>query len=73
MDPRAGIGLSDEHLALADAARSWASRHCPPDVVRAGLDADVEGRPPFWDELAGQGWLGLAVGEDAGGEGFSVA
>jgi alkylation response protein AidB-like acyl-CoA dehydrogenase len=73
MDPRAGIALTDEHLALRDAVRGWAGRNCPPAVARAGLDADDEVIPPFWGGLAAQGWIGLAVGESAGGEGFGVA
>jgi 3-oxochol-4-en-24-oyl-CoA dehydrogenase len=73
MDPRAGIALTDEHLALRDAAGGWAGRHCPPAVARAGLDAEAEVIPPFWGELAAQGWIGLAVGEAAGGEGFGLA
>jgi|SoiMethySBSTD1v2_1073268.scaffolds.fasta_scaffold07764_8 alkylation response protein AidB-like acyl-CoA dehydrogenase len=73
MDPRAGIGITDEHLALRDAVRGWAGRHSPAAAARAVLDADVEALPPFWGDLAAQGWLGLAVSERAGGEGFSVA
>ncbi len=73
MDPRAGIALTDEHLALHDAVRGWAERHCPPAAARAGLDADAEVIPPFWSDLVAQGWIGLAVGEAAGGEGFGLA
>jgi 3-oxochol-4-en-24-oyl-CoA dehydrogenase len=73
MDPRAGIALADEHLALRDAVRAWATRHCPPAVARAGIDDDAEAMPPFWEDLVAQGWIGLAVGEAAGGEGFGPA
>ena len=73
MDLRAGIALTDEHLALRDAVRGWAGRHCPPAVARADLDADAEVIPPFWSDLVAQGWIGLAVGEAAGGEGFGLA
>ena len=73
MDPRAGIALTDEHLALRDAVHGWARRHCPPAVVRAGLDADAEVIPPFWGDLVAQGWIGLAVGAGAGGQGFGLA
>ena len=73
MDPRAGIGLRDEHLALRDSVRGWAARHCPPAVVRTGLDADEHVLPPFWGDLAGQGWIGIAVDEAAGGEGYGLA
>ena len=73
MDRRAGIDLTEEHVALRDAVRGWAGRHCPPAVARAGIDADDDGLPPFWVDLAGQGWIGLAVAEAAGGEGYTLA
>jgi len=66
------IGISDEHLALHDAVRGWCERHCPPSVPRSLLDADVEPLPPFWSELAGQGWLSLHVPEEHGGSGYGV-
>jgi len=66
------IGISEEHAALHDAVRGWAERHCPSEVPRALLDASSEGRPPFWDELAGQGWLGLHVDEVLGGSGYGL-
>ena len=44
-----------------------------PGVVRAGVDADEDLLPPFWSDLAAQGWIGLAVDEAAGGEGYGLA
>jgi 3-oxochol-4-en-24-oyl-CoA dehydrogenase len=66
------IGVSEDHLALHDAVHGWCERHCPPDVPRALLDADAETRPPFWDELAQQGWLGLHIDDAYGGSGFGL-
>ena len=66
------IGISDDHLALHDAVEGWCGRHCPPAVPRALLDAEAETRPPFWAELAEQGWLGLHVAEEWGGSGFGL-
>jgi alkylation response protein AidB-like acyl-CoA dehydrogenase len=66
------IGISEEHTALHDAVRGWAERHCPPEVPRALLDAAAESRPPFWDALAEQGWLGLHVDEVHGGSGYGM-
>jgi alkylation response protein AidB-like acyl-CoA dehydrogenase len=73
VDQPAGIALTDEHIALRDVVRGWAARHCPPAVARAGLDDDAEAIPPLWADLVAQGWIGLAVGEAAGGEGFDPA
>jgi 3-oxochol-4-en-24-oyl-CoA dehydrogenase len=63
-----GIGLTEEHEALADAVRGWAERYSPVGVVRATLDADDESRPGFWTGLAEQGLLGLHVPEEFGGQ-----
>ena len=65
-----GLAVGEDHQALATAVRRFATDRCPPAVARAALDAETETRPPFWDELAGLGWLGLAVPEAHGGEGY---
>src|SRR3954469_883140 len=67
-----GIGLTEEHDALADAVRGWAERNAPVSVVRATLDADDESRPAFWAGLADQGLLGLHVPEEYGGQGAGL-
>ena len=64
------IGITEDHVALQESVRGWVERHCPPTVTRAGLDEPNESLPPFWAELAAQGWLGLAVPEADGGSGF---
>jgi alkylation response protein AidB-like acyl-CoA dehydrogenase len=67
-----GIGLTEEHEALADAVRGWAERNAPVSVVRATLDTDEESRPGFWAGLADQGVLGLHVPEEYGGQGAGL-
>jgi alkylation response protein AidB-like acyl-CoA dehydrogenase len=64
------IGISDDHEALRATAHRFLESRCPPHVPRAYLEAETEELPPFWDELAGQGWLGLAVAERYGGQGY---
>src|SRR5215216_1476372 len=66
------IGISEEHEALRQAARGWVERHCAPAVPRSALDAETESLPPFWADLAAQGWLGLHVDEALGGEGYGL-
>jgi alkylation response protein AidB-like acyl-CoA dehydrogenase len=69
------LGVSDEHVALHESVRRWVAANCPPSVPRALLDGDGGAggaHPPFWDQLAAQGWLGLHVPESVGGEGYSV-
>ncbi|RFS84073.1 acyl-CoA dehydrogenase [Actinomadura spongiicola] len=67
-----GMGLTEEHEALADAVRGFAERHIPATTVRAAMDADEEARPGFWPALAGQGLLGLHLGEEHGGQGYGL-
>ena len=71
-----GIAISEEHVALASAVRRFLEKNCTPAVVRAGIDGGrpaTGGVPPFWDEMAAMGWLGLHVPESAGGQGFGLA
>jgi alkylation response protein AidB-like acyl-CoA dehydrogenase len=66
------IGIGEDHEELRRTVRRWVETKCPPEVPRALLDAPTEGLPPFWDELAGQGWLGIHVPEEHGGQGFGL-
>jgi alkylation response protein AidB-like acyl-CoA dehydrogenase len=66
------LGISDEHAALHATARRWVTNHCPSAVPRAYLEADEPARPPFWDQLASIGWLGLHLPEDVGGSGYGL-
>ena len=67
------IAIGEDRQALAAAARRFLADRCPPAVARAAMEAEAEALPPFWGELAGLGWLGLAVAEADGGEGFGYA
>jgi alkylation response protein AidB-like acyl-CoA dehydrogenase len=66
------IAIAQEHEELRRTLRRWLEARCPREVPRALLDADTESLPPFWDELADQGWLGIHVPEDCGGQGFGL-
>ena len=66
------IALTDEHRALADVVRTFAADRGLTAAARATLEAADEGRPPFWDELAGLGWLGLHLPEEHGGQGYGL-
>ncbi|HUO49516.1 MAG TPA: acyl-CoA dehydrogenase [Acidimicrobiales bacterium] len=67
------IGIGEDHEELRRTVRRWIESYCGPEVPRGLLDADKEPLPPFWDALAEQGWLGLHVGEEEGGQGFGFA
>ncbi|THA63832.1 acyl-CoA dehydrogenase [Streptomyces sp. A0958] len=68
-----GIGITEEHRALAQAVRGWLARAVPPGDIRALLDADAPtptgARPAYWDGLAGQGLLSIHLPEAYGGGG----
>jgi alkylation response protein AidB-like acyl-CoA dehydrogenase len=66
------IGISEDHEELRRTVRRWLEARCPASVPRALLDAEAETMPPFWDELVDQGWLGIHVAEDHGGQGAGV-
>ncbi|MGH3377879.1 MAG: acyl-CoA dehydrogenase family protein, partial [Actinoallomurus sp.] len=53
-----GIGLTEEHEALAASVRAFTGRHIAREAVRAAIEAP-ESRPGHWPALADQGLLGL--------------
>jgi alkylation response protein AidB-like acyl-CoA dehydrogenase len=66
------VGTTAEHEDLRRTVRRWTDAHCPPEVPRAMFETDATEVPKAFTELAGQGWLGLHVGEEHGGEGFGL-
>ena len=67
------LGVSEDHRALHDTARRWVEARDVLGAARDTLDAPADSLPPFWDELAGMGWLGLHVDEAHGGSGYGLA
>ena len=70
------LGLTAEHLELADTIRSWAERHCPADVIRAAANAPDSGSARYLESLAPglaeQGVFGLHLPEEDGGQGYGL-
>jgi alkylation response protein AidB-like acyl-CoA dehydrogenase len=70
------LGLTEEHLQLAETVRGWAERHCPPETVRAAAGGPDGGSALYLESLApglaGQGLLGLHLPEEDGGQGFGL-
>jgi alkylation response protein AidB-like acyl-CoA dehydrogenase len=66
------IGIGEEHEELRRTVQRWADARGGTAAARALLDAEAEPLPDFWAELAGQGWLGLHVGEEHGGQGAGL-
>jgi 3-oxochol-4-en-24-oyl-CoA dehydrogenase len=67
-----GIAISDDHLDLADIARSFFQRAGGLGAARVVLDDEGEALPPFWGEMVDLGWTGLHLGEDVGGQGGAL-
>ena len=70
------LGLTEEHLQLAETVRGWAQRNCPPEAVRAAADGPDSGSARYLESLAPglaeQGVLGLHVPEEDGGQGYGL-
>ncbi|WP_027502598.1 acyl-CoA dehydrogenase [Rhodococcus sp. UNC363MFTsu5.1] len=65
-----GLGLSEEHAALADSVSAFAERTITAGQVRAAVEAKSEAKfPEFWQALVDQDLLGLHVPEAHGGQG----
>ncbi|PCG82330.1 acyl-CoA dehydrogenase [Streptomyces sp. WZ.A104] len=68
-----GIGITEEHRALAHSVRGWLAHAAPPGEVRELLDAEglaaPGARPAHWEALAAQGLAGIHLPEVYGGGG----
>ncbi|WP_234454446.1 acyl-CoA dehydrogenase family protein, partial [Streptomyces sp. MBT61] len=68
-----GIGITEEHRALAHSVRGWLARAAPPGEVRELLDAASPAapgvRPAHWKALVAQGLTGIHLPEAYGGGG----
>ncbi|NED00321.1 acyl-CoA dehydrogenase [Streptomyces sp. SID6648] len=68
-----GIGITEEHRALAHSVRGWLARAAPPGEVRELLDAGSPAapgaRPAHWKALVAQGLTGVHLPEGYGGGG----
>ncbi len=73
------IAVTEDHEALRTTALRWAQTHCPPAVPRGvvemspGSGSGSGDLPAVWEKMASQGWLGLHLAEEHGGQGFTLA
>jgi alkylation response protein AidB-like acyl-CoA dehydrogenase len=67
------IAVSEEHEALRLSAQRWLQNHCPPSEPRAAAESTTDELPPVWEKMVAQGWLGLHVPEEDGGQGFALS
>ena len=64
--------LSDDQLALRDAARSLLDDLAGPDRVRRVVDAGGGTDGDLWKAMVAQGWMGVEVPEETGGLGLGT-
>ena len=66
------LAVSEEHEALRLTAQRWLQTHCPATEPRSAAESDGTELPGVWEKMATQGWLGLHVPEEYGGQGFDL-
>ena len=66
------IAISEEHRALAETVAGFLTDHRSRAAARSLLEAEADGLPAFWTELAELGLVGLHVPEEFGGSGFGL-
>jgi alkylation response protein AidB-like acyl-CoA dehydrogenase len=66
------IGIQEQHEELRGAVQGWAEARAVTAAVRVALDADADAVPPYWDDLAAQGLLGIHVPDEFGGQGAGI-
>jgi 3-oxochol-4-en-24-oyl-CoA dehydrogenase len=66
------LGLTAEHVELAQSVRDWAARHCPDEVRRAAADSAAGDGFTGLGSLAAQGLPGLHLPESCGGQGYGI-
>ncbi len=73
MDHLGRIGFSEEQADLLEVAESFCRERSPIEKVRALLEDDKGYDPAIWKEITELGWLGVAIPEEYGGVGLSLA
>jgi alkylation response protein AidB-like acyl-CoA dehydrogenase len=67
------LAESAEEILVRESARKMLEAQCPPALVRRLLGPSSDGHSAeLWSSLAGGGWIGLALPEDAGGTGGTL-
>ncbi|MEM9616976.1 MAG: acyl-CoA dehydrogenase family protein [Pseudomonadota bacterium] len=67
------IGFSEEQSDLLEVATNFCREKSPVEKVRALLTDERGYDPDVWKEIAELGWLGIAVPEEYGGAGLTLA
>ena len=67
-----GLAINDEHVELQDVARRFLASQGK-SLAREATDGSVDRIDGLWSGMVAQGWPGLHVAEENGGQGFGLA
>jgi len=73
MIKKAGITFSEEQGQLLEIAESFSRDKAPIATVRNLIESETGFDKDVWTEMVNLGWLGIAIPEEFGGSGLSVA
>lgn len=73
MEDLGSIGFSEEQADLLEVATNFCREKSPIEKVRALMTDERGYDPDVWQEIAALGWLGIAVPEEYGGAGLTLA
>lgn len=73
MDKIGELGFSEEQGDLLDVAMNFCRDRSPVEKVRALMAEERGHDPAVWQEIGEMGWLGIAIPENYGGVGLSLA
>ncbi len=65
------LGLSEEQEMIKTSARDLLEKESPKSLVREMEEDDRGYSPELWKTMADQGWMGMVIAEEHGGQGFS--
>jgi alkylation response protein AidB-like acyl-CoA dehydrogenase len=68
-----GITFSEEQAQLLEIAESFSRDKAPIATVRSLIESETGFDKDVWTEMASLGWLGIAIPEEFGGSGLTVA
>ncbi|MDT7547722.1 MAG: hypothetical protein QOE84_116, partial [Actinomycetota bacterium] len=66
------LAITGDHVALAESVRGFLGARGALASARLTLDGARGELPPYWEEMAKTGWLGLHLPESAGGQGYGL-
>ena len=73
MEMEVTLAFSEEQAELLEVAQSFCRDKSPIPTVRRLIEDELGYDPGVWAEMARLGWLGIAVPEEFGGSGLSLA